>query len=210
MSASEGTFSFASTGDGGRAAGASTELVVPKLREEYSGVRLLLTDIRMVMLLLQEGRYRAVERFLGIPRQKSALVTIIAVAVLVEGAGNKARDAVDVPRPGLADSVIGAVAIRELVRAVGGSGSQETPNFGALIGLGVIAGFAAPVVKKSAQEARNGLHRAKAAFDRRYGHVVRQARRQADAARSAVASAVPGVKAQERPDDAAEAEPVAG
>jgi hypothetical protein len=183
---------------------------LPALREDYSGVRLLLTDIRVVMLLLQEGRYRAVERFLGIPRQKSALVTIIAVAVLLEGASNRTRDAFDTPRPGLTDTLIGAVAVKELVRAVGGSGSQDTPFFGTLIGLGVLGGLAAPVAKKSAQRARKSFRQARTGFNNRYGHVVRQARRQADAARSAVASAVPGTKADATPDGTADAEPVAG
>jgi hypothetical protein len=144
-------------------------------REEYfGGVRLLMSDARVVYLLLNDARARVITRLFGISGPNSALVTIIALGLAADTAHRKLARVLGGPgAPSIGDAALGASAVSESVRWAAGAQSSETPMLAPLLLLAA----AGPVLGATVRGIRASSHRAHAGFDHRYGHLIRPSRR---------------------------------
>ncbi len=145
-------------------------------REElFGGGALLAADLRVVYLLLNEGRARAITRLFGISGQNSGLVTILALGLAAETARRKVARVLNAPgAPELGGVAIGASVLTESARWLAGPGVGEFPLFGPLILLAVVTHAVRPVVRSAVHEVRSSAHRAHAGLDHRYGHIIRR------------------------------------
>src|SRR5579884_3525336 len=56
------------------------------------GARLLLSDVSTARVLLNEARYRTIERLFGVPRENAGLLTLVALGTLAAGVRAKATE----------------------------------------------------------------------------------------------------------------------
>ena len=153
----------------------AAESALAPIRPEgfFGGARLLAADARVVSLLIDDARRRAMERLLGIPRdQPSGGETLLTLIVL--GGALKSRAPHRPTRPSLADTTWGFGLLREVGYGVAGPWARETPGFGALIALALVGAGTGVVVRKSVQGVKGVSHRGYAEFHHRYGHLIRR------------------------------------
>src|SRR5205807_3178628 len=97
--------------EGGRMT--ATEGTAPGSDGYFSGARLLTTDAGVVLLLLDQARYRVVERMFGVSEENSWLVTAIAAGVLARAVQGKASQVMRVPHgPSFGDTMLGTGMLR--------------------------------------------------------------------------------------------------
>jgi hypothetical protein len=88
---------------------------------DVAGVRLLVSDVRVALLLVDEARHRAVERVFGVSREQSWQVTLIALALLAGAAHDKSDQLLKGPGgPTRSDVMLGAAGLRELLTWIPG------------------------------------------------------------------------------------------
>ena len=93
----------------------------------FGGARLLISDLTIAYLLLNEARGRVVQRMFGVPKDNSALVTVVALAVLTEAIHENVRKAAKSPAaPSQGDSLLGFAIVNEVVRGIAGAGSGDS------------------------------------------------------------------------------------
>jgi hypothetical protein len=142
--------------------------------EDYDGLRLLLSDIRVMGKLLNEARYQTLSRLFGVSREDSLLVTVVALgSVAAMGHRTVVKLMQGPPFPELGNVLMGSAGVNRMVQSVAGEASAEIPGFAALVVLTVVATSIRPVVRKSLHEARTAAHAARMGFDHRYGHIIR-------------------------------------
>jgi hypothetical protein len=141
--------------------------------EDVGGARLLVSDVRTALLLLDEARYRAVNRLFGVSREQSWAVTVIALAVLAQAAHDKAEQMVKGPGgPNRADAMLGAAALRELLAGIPGPASRDTPLVATLVAIAMVGAVVRPALSRTAHGIRTATHRARHSFNHRYGHLL--------------------------------------
>jgi hypothetical protein len=147
-------------------------------REElFGGARLLAGDMRVVYLLLNDARGRAITRLFGISGPNSALVTLIALGLAAETAHRKVSRVLNAPgAPDLGGLSLGASALTSSARWIAGPGTGDFPFFGPLLLLAVAGHAARPVLRSTLHGVRTSAHRAHTGLDHRYGHIVRRNR----------------------------------
>lgn len=146
--------------------------------EESGGLRLLINDATVACLLLNEARCRVAARLFGVPKDQSFLVTLIALGALAGAVHDRAARALQAPgTPSLGDTVLVAGAIKESVHGIAGAWSKDTPLFNTLLAIAVLGNLLRPVLRVSFRDVKASSHRARVAFDHRYGHLVRRGRR---------------------------------
>lgn len=139
--------------------------------EEFGGARLLLSDIRAAFLLANEARYRAIERVLGVPRDRANLVTVIALGMLLQATHEKTEQLLRGPgAPTRTDAVLGAAVLRELLYEVGRPPSRGSPWSDALVIVALLGGLSRPAARRSIRGIRASIQQIGAAFNDRYGH----------------------------------------
>jgi hypothetical protein len=145
-------------------------------REElFGGGALLVADMRLVYLLLNEARARAITRLFGISGPNSALVTIIALALAAQTAHRKVARMLNAPgTPEIGELAIGASVLTGSVRWLAGPGVGEFPLFGPLILFAVVGHAVRPALRSAVHGVRSSTHRAHAGLDHRYGHIIRR------------------------------------
>jgi hypothetical protein len=144
----------------------------------FGGTRLLVTDARVAFLLLNEARFRAIERMFGAPRDQSALVTAVAVGTLMQAVHSKATQIIKRPAgPSVQDTVIGAGIMKAAAHGIAGDSARDSPQFGTLVAIAVLGAACRPLVRLSWRDVRAVTHRMRRDFDHRYGHLVRPNRR---------------------------------
>jgi hypothetical protein len=160
---------------------AENELRAALRREGYfGGARLLVSDSRVVYLLLNDARGRVMERVFGVPKDKSALLTVVALATLAQAVHDKAERVFNVPGPpSQGDTVLVAAALNEALHGIAGAGSRDAPFFGALVTIALLGASVRPALRASFRGIRAVTHDARADFDHRYGHLIRPNRRRA-------------------------------
>src|SRR5690348_18360792 len=92
----------------------AVQAALAQIRPEgfFGGSRLLAADARVVYLLADDARRRAIERVFGIPRdEKSGLVTLFALAAL--GSALKSRAPSRPGRPGAPGVLLGSAFVGE-------------------------------------------------------------------------------------------------
>ena len=141
------------------------------------GTRLLFTDARVVFVLLSEARRRFAAGLFGVPLDQTGLVTVIALGTLAKALHDKAAQMAAVPAvPSLGDSAIAAGVVKEIGHVVAGEWSRDYPLFAPLVGLALLGTLVRPVLRVSFRDVKASGHRARIAFDHRYGHLVRRNR----------------------------------
>jgi hypothetical protein len=144
----------------------------------FEGARLLVTDTRVALLLLAEARDQAVQRVFGVPRDKSVLVSIIALGMLAGELHSRASKVSDKilkgPNPSLGDAAIGTAMAKTAAHGVAGEWSRDSPLFGTLLVISALGVAARPVTRASFRDVRAVSHRVRVDFQHRYGHLIRR------------------------------------
>lgn len=141
----------------------------------FGGGALLVADLRLVYLLLNEARARAITRLFGISGPNSGLVTIIALALAAQTAHRKVARVLNAPgAPEVGEMALGASVVTASARWIAGPGVGEFPLFGPLILFAVVGHAARPVLRSAVHGMRSSAHRAHASVDHRYGHIIRR------------------------------------
>jgi hypothetical protein len=154
--------------------------------EDYDGLRLLLSDIRVLGKLLNHARYLAVKRLFGVGPDDSVLVSVIALWVLADAAKRRAARVLSGPPvPEFGDALLGSAGMSSLARGIGGPSSAKVPNFAALVALTVVATSVRPAATRTWHGLRLASHDTRVAFDHRYGHIFRRHHRVPSRARGA-------------------------
>ena len=140
---------------------------------EVGGARFLVSDVRVALLLLDEARYRVVNRLFGVDRDHSWEVTLIALAVLASAAHDKSDQMLKGPGgPTRTDMAFGVAGLRELLARISGPPSQDTPLLTTLVTIAVVGAVARPMLTRAAHRIRTSTHDARASFNHRYGHLL--------------------------------------
>jgi len=143
-----------------------------------SGVKLLVADTRMTIMLLNEARRRTMERVFGVPKDQSGLLTIIALAAAVEALRTRTNQARSAAKPPSAsDSLLGVALVRESMQGIAGVQSRDLPLGSSLIALGMLGGALHPAVRASVRRLASASHKARAEFGHRYGRLILPNRR---------------------------------
>ncbi len=146
----------------------------------FGGARLLAADARVVSLLIDDARRRAMQRLYGIPQdEKSGLVTLIAALLLARGLRERAPSRPTPPTLSAAAFVFGS--LREVAYDVAGPRARESSYFGTLLAFALAGAGARMVVRKSVHEVKGLSHKGYAEFHHRYGHLIRPNRRRSAA-----------------------------
>lgn len=141
--------------------------------EDVGGARLLVSDVRTALLLLDEARYRAVRRLFGVSRDQSWAVTVIGLALLASVAHDKAEQMLRGPGgPTRAEVMLGAAGLRELLVGIPGPASRDTPLVATLLAIAVVGAVVRPGLSRAAHGIRTATHRARHSFNHRYGHLL--------------------------------------
>ncbi len=149
--------------------------------DDVAGIRLLASDLTTITLLANEARYRTLERVFGIPREQvnaATLVLLLAFAAAMrERSMNAAKTARSAPAKLTAtDLALGMGVTREGLHGIAGQSFDSTPLFGTLLAVAAVAHISRPIVTRSMNAVHARTHRARLAFDHRYGHVIRRHR----------------------------------
>ncbi len=148
--------------------------VALKRLEDTGGARLLVSDTRVALLLLNEARYRTMQRLFGVSRDQVNLTTAIAALVLAGAVRDRMDRILNAPSfPSATDVTFGAGVLRELVYGAAGPWSRDTPFFGTLVTIAVLGGLARPAAGTSVRNISAASQRMRRLFDGRYGHVLR-------------------------------------
>jgi hypothetical protein len=146
--------------------------------EDVGGARLLVSDIRVALLLLEEARYRAVKRLFGVSRDQSWPVTLIALALLAGAAHDKAEQMLTGPGgPTRADVALGAAALRELLVGIPGPSLRDTRMVATLLTIAVVGAKVRPGLSRTVHGVRTSTHRVRQSVNHRYGHLLPTAAR---------------------------------
>jgi hypothetical protein len=141
--------------------------------EAADGRKLLFGDARVAFLLLNEARYRTLERLFGVGKDQANAATLVVGLVLADALREPAARMLRGPGfPSFGDASIGASALREVVYGIAGPSSRDAPLVGTLIAVGVFGHLARPLVGQAVHGIRDSSRRFHAAFNHRYGHLA--------------------------------------
>jgi hypothetical protein len=157
----------------GTAAGAAAGGEHGVALEDLGGARLLVSDVRVALLLLDEARYRTVKWLFGVSRDQSWPVTLIALAMLASAAHDKSEQMLTGPGgPTRADLALGAVGLRELLVGIPGRSSQDTRLVATLVAIAMAGAVVRPGLSRTIHGFRTATHRVRQSFNHRYGSLL--------------------------------------
>ena len=140
---------------------------------DVDGRALFARDMRVALALLNDARYRSMERFLGVPREQANLATLVALLIVAEGMRRRAARALTLPgAPSFDGVVVAGASMRQVIWQATGMPGEEPPLFGPLIALAVVVSPTRRVVMRSAHRMRGSLHQMAVGFHHRYGYLV--------------------------------------
>ena len=151
------------------------EREVPFRRSQYGSGRLLTGDAILGSLLVNEARGRLAQRLWGLPKDKSALVTGIALAAFTGALIKHLRAALRLPTPTVGRAAVGAAVVRESVYTVAGPKARQEHFYGTLIAFAMLGGIARPLVRSSLRAARALMADLRGLVGHRYWPPVRAA-----------------------------------
>jgi hypothetical protein len=145
--------------------------------DEPGGSRLLSSDVRVAWLLLDDARCRFIERWFGVPKEDTFLVTMIGLGLVAGAVHRHAERVLRVPGgPSAPDTVIGGAVLRESMHRIAGTWSRDSSSFGTLVAIAMLGASVRPGLAASLRGIKASSHVARAGFDHRYGHLVRRNR----------------------------------
>ena len=140
--------------------------------EDVAGARLLVSDVRVALLLVDDARHRLVKRVFGVSREQSWQVTLIALVLLASAAHDKSDQVLKGPGgPTRSDVMLGAAGLRELLTWISGQTARDTPLVGTLVMVALVRALVRPGVSRAAHGITTSSHRARLSFNHRYGHL---------------------------------------
>jgi hypothetical protein len=155
---------------------AETVPTAPRPGEEPGGTQMLVVDLWGTLMLLNEARYRTVERAFGVPRDQVNLTTVMLALVAADAIHTRTQKLKPSRRPTVADGAIGLGVLRESIYSVAGPASRDTPLVGTLIALAVLGGLVRPPAVRSFHGMKASSRRMHTMFLGRYGHLIGQRR----------------------------------
>jgi hypothetical protein len=135
-----------------------------------SGGRLLVGDLRTLSMFVNESRYRAFERVLGLPREEANLATAVAILTVAEAMRVRAGR-LRLPVPSFGELAFGSAAFKEAILGPPKPGAPAVPMFSGLVAIAAAGTLAA-----AAGKSLHGMRTASHAFVNRYGQHARRAR----------------------------------
>ena len=160
------------TADSAPTPAAEALLEAPVRADLPGGTTMLLVDLRGTLMLLNEARYRSIEKVFGVPRDQVNVTTAILALLVAEAIHTQAQKVRPSRRPSVADFAIGVGGLRESIYGVAGPASRDTPLVGSLIALAVLGGLVRPPVIRSFRGIKTSSRRMHTMFLGRYGHLV--------------------------------------
>ena len=143
--------------------------------DDVEGIRLLASDLTTLALVLNEARYRTMERVFGLSREQANLATLVLLLGVTAAARESAVKAINAPGgPTVPDVALAMGVTREALHGIAGESFDKVPLFGTLLVVSALAHISRPVVSRSVHAVHVRTHRARLAFDHRYGHHVRR------------------------------------
>ena len=141
-------------------------------REGFGGARLLVSDVRLALLLLDEARQRVVERLFGVSRDQ--LVRDVDRAwKLAQAAHDNSDQMLRGPGgPTRADAGAWSRCARGAARRDPRPSSRETPLVATLLTIAVAGAPVPPALSRTAHGIRTSSHRARLSCNHRYGHLL--------------------------------------
>ncbi len=116
-------------------------------------------DAAIVFMLLNEARHRTVQSVFGVSRRDSNVVTAAMIALALVGVERgAARMRAARPHPSLADTAVGAAAMKEGAHTLAGDWSRTSPFFGGMIAAVLIEKSFGPSLRMAMHSARASLH----------------------------------------------------
>ena len=134
------------------------------------GANLAIADLRTLLMLANEARYRTLERLFGLPRNQVNIATLVGTVVLAEAAHAKLRPLLRGPAPSPGDLALGTATVRYLMLGPAGDSAPGIPMFGALAAIAAGGTFVIPAAVKSVHGVRTAVREFGSFFSRRYGH----------------------------------------
>lgn len=157
--------------------GSAQHSALPAIRQQREGRVLFARDARIALALLNEARYRNLERYLGISKDQANIATLILLMIAGERAQHYAKRMLAGVKIPLAHSVDDLVvfhgSVRGLLLEATGLDRENPPLFfGPVIALVFVTPPARRLLRKSIHSIRDPLHRAAVSFHGRYGYLV--------------------------------------
>lgn len=149
------------------------EAAAARLADEAGSGRLLLSDIRTAWLIANEARHRIISQLFGIPREQENLLTLVAALMMAEAIRERLHRLNEIPGvPSFGDAMLEASSVNEVLCAIAGPASRQTPMVGALIALAMLGHGARPGVARALHGLSGSAHGGAVHFHHRYGYLV--------------------------------------
>jgi len=132
------------------------------------GARLLSGDAIIAFRLMDEARRRGAARLFGVPKDKSLLVTLIAIGAFGGAIHGSATRALRRGRPSAAGGAMGAAVLREALQSMGGP-AAKAPLAAPLIAFAVLGTSLRPLLGESLRALKAETSRVRAVLGSRYG-----------------------------------------
>jgi hypothetical protein len=138
-----------------------------------AGRQLFASDVEVAFALLNEARYRTLQRVFGVSRTEANLATAIGALVLLEAAHLQWKRMMRGPSmPATADMFLGTATLREGLSGIAGASPTDAPTLGTLLMLAMLAGPTRRAVRSGLRDVRARGHRMNAGFHKRYGYMI--------------------------------------
>jgi hypothetical protein len=136
-----------------------------------AGAALLLTDLRVALLLLNNGRYRVMRRYLGVTPDQANLLSLVLVLMVAESvSGTAGRVRAAAPQASIPGVALGATVTSEVFfRLLGGISGRDTQVAGALVLIVLVARELRSSGRGTIDAIRAWSRRRLLAFNVRYG-----------------------------------------
>jgi hypothetical protein len=136
--------------------------------DEITGANLLLADLRTVVMLANDVRYRTLERLFGLPRAQANVATLVAIVAVAEAARAKLGRLAWAPAPSAGDLALGTATVRHLMLGPAADSAPTIPMFGALAAIAAGGTVVIPAAVRSVRGARSAAREVGSFFGRRY------------------------------------------
>lgn len=154
------------------------------LAEQFGGGRLLLSDLRTALLLLNHARHLALRRVFGLSKEEDNLLTLIILLLAANEVHDRATRLFKFSvAPTGGDWLLATGCVEELVNRVAGPAVRQTPQLGMLLTMAVAVGRARPALTRSIHFIGGTSHRMTVGFHHRYGYLIDSGRRRVRRAR---------------------------
>jgi hypothetical protein len=147
----------------------------PADRTDFGAGRLVLSDARLALGVLNYARYETLRRVFGVSREDANLLTFVLLLGGADLGLRGSRQAVRATRKlSRTDSAMGGFALRTALLGITGQSPRDVPPlFGTLLAAAMLAGLFLPGLRRAAVSLRATEHRVRLERERRYSDARR-------------------------------------